>query len=95
METEYSDDQQEGGFKNMIKYVLNEIGNTDADPSDITEMEEIETILRNYYQIHDSMEPLKELMPNDIGFHDYLNNLTSKFSKEVSDYLRNNEKCKR
>lgn len=95
MESETFDDNiQEDNLTNMIRYVLGEIGNIEADPSDITEMEEIETILRSYYQMFDSLEPLKELMPNDFGFHEYLNNLTSKFSREVSDYLRNNEKCK-
>lgn len=94
MDSDFSDNNlQEDNFTNMIRYVLGEIGNTEADPSDITEMEEIETILRSYYQMYDSLEPLKDLIPKDFGFHEYLNTLTSKFSKEVSDYLRNNEKC--
>jgi len=89
----FDNNLQEDYLHNMIKYVLGEIGNADADPSEVTEMDEIETILRSYYQMYDSLEPLKDLIPNESGFHEYLNHLTSQFSKEVSDYLRNNEKC--
>ena len=84
---------QEDNLINMIRYVLGEIGNTETDPSDIADIEKIENLLRIYYQMQDSLEPLKDLMPNNFSFHEYLNSLTSKFSREFSDNLRNNEKC--
>ena len=85
--------QEDNNLTNMLRYVLGEIGDTETDYTDITQMEEIEAILRIYYQLNDSLEPLKDLMPNDYGFQEYLYNLTSKFSREVSENLRNNEKC--
>jgi len=87
-------DSENTEFIEMLSYVLREIGDTEIDPKELTEMDEIEMILKKYYMLFDSLEPLKELLPNDIGFHDYLNNLTSIYNKEISDNLKNNEKCK-
>ncbi len=90
----YEDESLGKEFFEMLTYVIRENGDLDnLDPKEITDYEEIEFYLKKYYMNFDSLEPLKEFLPYDNGFYEYLNSLTAKFSKEISDNLKNNEKC--